>query len=183
MDDHAAPDETPEVESPEFGPRGYLPDRASRRARKIVLRAPMGIQWVIGALVVGVVVAVAGFLLLRDEPPAAPFTALDGALPSSATAVVLDPPELDDAVLFVGVGRPRVFELPAGDPPVYCDSSGLLEADDGRAWRVTGRGLGGTTSLAEHPTVIDDGVLFVDPTTTIDAPASDDAPAETACTG
>ncbi|MTV26636.1 hypothetical protein FTX61_14610 [Nitriliruptoraceae bacterium ZYF776] len=32
-------------QTPEFGPSGYLPERASKRARKIVLRAPLGLQW------------------------------------------------------------------------------------------------------------------------------------------
>ena len=45
---------------PDYGPAGYVPPKAAKRARKVVLRAPMGLAWVIAPLVVGVVlVAVA----------------------------------------------------------------------------------------------------------------------------
>lgn len=173
------PVESPPDEAPEFGPRGYLPERASRRARKIVLRAPMGIQWVIGSLVVGVVVLVAGVVLLRDPAPSDPFVALDVPPTSQASTTVAGDP-LPEPVLFVGVSRPRVFALPEGVTPAYCEASGLLEAPEG-AWRLTGRGLGGTASLSQHPTVVHDGTLYVDPTTLLESPPASDEPAETAC--
>lgn len=166
---------------PEFGPGGYLPERASRRARKIVLRAPLGLQWIVGSLVVAVVVAVAGGVMLREQPPQAPYVHLRGLDPTMQEARVLGGAPFDGAALFVGVGRPRVFALPTDQSVTYCAESGLLEGSDGEAWRLTGRGVGGTPSLAEHPTVLFDGELWVDPTTTLAPPATDPADVSLAC--
>lgn len=199
MDEHpedpTAPRETPPetpaataretaAEAPDFGPGGYLPDRASKRARKIVLRAPMGLQWVIGALVVGVVVAIAGWFALRDTTPAAPFTEVPAAVVEAAGGVaVWDPgPPGTEALVVTDGNRSRVFAWDSGPAPVLCEESGLLEAADGRVWRLTGRGLDGTPSLAEHPVAIHDGVLYADPTTTLDPLTPDPDPASTACT-
>lgn len=192
MDDHDdTPPETPAAtaretlaEAPDFGPGGYLPERASKRARKIVLRAPMGLQWVIGALVVGVVVAVAGWFALRDTTPAAPYEPIPATVVEAAGGVALwDPAGSPADALVVTVGnRSRVFAWGADELPVLCDESGLLEAADGRAWRVTGRGLGGVPSLAEHPVAIHDGTVHADPSTTLDSLTPDPDPADTACT-
>lgn len=181
-DDHPGHDDTP-PETPDFGPRGYLPDRASRRARKIILRAPMGIQWVIAALVVGVAVVAAGWLALRDSAPAAPFVEVPIELAAADGGIaVWEPTGTGAEALVVTVdNRTRVFARPGGDLPVVCAESGLLEADDGRAWRVTGRGVGGTPSLRPHPTVVHDRVLWVDPTTTFEALPPDPDPADPAC--
>ena len=172
------------AEQPEFGPGGYLPDRASRRARKIVLRAPMGIQWVIGSLVVGVVVVVAGWLALRDTTPPAPYVEIPARLATGGAGVDLwvDPPGSDEDAIVVRSGaRTRVFTWDgAATPPVLCEASGLLEATDG-AWRLTGRGVAGTPSLVEHPVVVEDGTLYADPTTALDALPPDDAPATRGC--
>jgi len=182
MDDHPERDDTP-PEAPDFGPGGYLPDRASRRARKIILRAPMGIQWVIGSLALGVIVVVAGWLALRDPAPAAPFVEVPIELAATDGGIaVWEPPGTGAEALVATVdNRTRVFARPGGDLPVVCSESGLLEAADGRAWRVTGRGVGGTPSLPPHPTVVHDGVLWVDPTTTLEPLPPDPDPAETAC--
>ena len=178
MSDDDAP-----VQEPEFGPGGYLPDRASRRARKIVLRAPMGIQWVIGSLVVGVIVAIAGWLALRDTTPQAPYVEVPTAVADAPGGIATWTPDGTDTEILVVTSstRPRIFAWDGSQPPVLCGATGLLEAPDGSAWRLTGRGLGGTPSLAEHPLVVDDGVLYVDPSTTIDAPAPSDDPVETGC--
>jgi hypothetical protein len=145
---------------PSFGPSGYLPDRAARRARKIVLRAPLGLQWVVAALVAGGVVLVAGLLLLGRgaEAPGAPWVALGAveSLPASA---------YDPATGFLIVhvaGRVRAFAAP--EEVVYCDPSNRLEHPDGRVWALTGRGLGGTASLAPVPTLTVSGTAYLDPT-------------------
>lgn len=153
---------------PDFGPTGYLPDRAARRARKIVLRAPLGIQWVVGALVVGVVVAVAGWFALRTFTPGPPFVEVPAEEVATLTedgAALVRVGSLDVALVTV-LGRSRAFDWssPSTDLPLYCRESGLLESADGAAWRATGRGLDGTTSLVELPSVTVDGRLFVDPT-------------------
>ena len=47
---------------PEYGPGGYLPSKAAGRARKIVLRAPLGIGWIVASVVLAVVIAVVGIV-------------------------------------------------------------------------------------------------------------------------
>jgi hypothetical protein len=163
--------------SPEFGPSGYLPERAARRARKIVLRAPLGLQWVIAALVAGVVLLAAGtvFLLRSGAPPGEPWVAVATV---DEVGDARPDPQLD--VLLVGAGgRIRAF-IGAGDL-TYCEPSNRLEAGDGRVWNVTGRGLGGTASLEEHPTLVQDGVLYLDPTRRVAGSASSSEPVEPTC--
>jgi hypothetical protein len=151
-------------EGPAFGPSGYLPERASKRARKIVLRAPLGLQWIVGALAAGVLLVLSGVALFgADDTPQAPFAvavADVGTLPPSST-IALDGREA--LVVSVG-GRPRVFLPGDGAAPVWCEASGLLEDGDGGAWRGTGRGVAGTPSLRELPALVSDGALYVDAT-------------------
>jgi hypothetical protein len=173
-----APDEPagPPPSAPlDFGPGGYLPERASKRARKIVLRSPMGIQWVIGALVVGVIVIVAGLLALRDGTPSAPY---EPVATVTATGGVVT---TSDGLLLLLDGRPRVFAAPNGGEVVLCAASDLLEQPDGGAWRVTGRGLDGVPSLAEHPSLIHDGKVYADLTTTVPTLASSPANSARGC--
>ncbi len=167
----------PPPQRPDFGPSGYLPDRAARRARKIILRAPLGLQWVVGALAAGVVVLVAGVLFLQrsGDPPPDPWVAV-GTTEDIGAAQVDD----DLGALVVGAGgRVRAF---AGATDVgYCEASNRLEAPDGRVWNLTGRGFGGTLSLSEHPTLVQDGTVYVDPTRTAPGPTPTDDPAEPGC--
>lgn len=160
---------------PEFGPRGYLPERAAKRARKIVLRAPLGAQWIVASLAAGVVVVVAGVLLLtRSGAPGEPYVAV-GAVEEVAGRVVFDD-RLD--LLLVGLGG-RIRALDAPSEVTYCDASRRLESPGGEVWSLTGRGTAGTASFAEHPTVTSDGVLYVDPTAATPplAPTADPVPA------
>ena len=172
------------TEKPDFGPPGYLPERASKRARKIILRAPLGLQWVIGALVAGMIVVVAGVVFLQrsDDPPPEPWTMTAEVAQLEASEVV----ELSSAtgaseVLIVTAGgRVRAF----ADPPevAYCAASNLLEAADGRSWNLTGRGLEGTASLDQHPALVQDGRLYVDPSTVTPGPEPTERTAATSCT-
>jgi hypothetical protein len=159
----------------DFGPSGYLPERASKRARKIVLRAPMGIQWVVAALVVGVIVIVAGLLALRDGTPSSPY---EPVATVTATGGVIT---TSDGLLLLLDGRPRVFAAPTGAEVVLCAASDLLEQPGGGAWRVTGRGLDGVASLAEHPSLIHDGEVYADLTTTVPTLASSPADSARGC--
>lgn len=153
----------PERPGPEFGPSGYLPERASKRARKIVLRAPLGMQWVWAAIVAGAVVLLAGLLFLSraDDGPRAPFQPVapldevtNGEVRSIDGATVL---------LVTEGGRPRAFDVTGLDEtPAFCPASRRLEAPD-RVWSLTGRGFG-TPSLDEFPTIVSRGRLYVDPT-------------------
>lgn len=163
---------------PDFGPGGHLPDRAARRARKIVLRAPLGLSWVAASLVAGLVLAVAGglFLARSSAPPMAPWVALGelADLPPESR------PAGQDVLLVAAGGRVRAFIAPADVS--LCVLSNRLEAPDGRVWALTGRGYAGTTSLAERPTLVVDGVVHLDPTTLVPgAPPSTEA-RDAACT-
>ena len=154
---------------PEFGPSGYLPERASKRARKIVLRAPMGLQWIIGSAVVALGVLVAGILFLQtsDEPPGDPFVEV-GPLVSIADATPLP---AYDAVASRAAGRLRVFVVPPGtEIPDWCEAERHLTTS-GRVWGPTGRALDGGRSLDELPSVVFEGVVYIDPTSTIPGPA------------
>jgi hypothetical protein len=164
---------------PEFGPSGYLPDRAAQRARKIVLRAPLGLQWVVASLVAGVVVVAAGVLLLTgDDAPGEPWIAVG---PADRVGTVTIDEDLD--VVLVGGGRIRAFADARELDLEYCEASRRLESPDGGVWSLTGRGLGGAPSLEEHPTVVRDGVLYLDPSRTTSAPAPSPEPTEPECVG
>ena len=166
------------ADRPDFGPSGYLPERAAKRARKIVLRAPLGAQWIIGALVAGALVVVAGVLFLQsgDAPPPEPWVAV-------ATTAELGSSRYDpdlDALIVVTGGRARAFAGAVGVE--YCAASNRLESADGGVWALTGRGLDGTASLDEYPTLLSAGVLYVDPTRRIPAPDPVNDPVERGCT-
>lgn len=164
---------------PDFGPRGYLPERASHRARKIVLRSPMGLQWVVASLVAGVAVLIAGtlFLASRGSPPQAPFVEV-GRLDAIGNAATVD--LAGEPVLVVtAAGRVRAFADAAGVR--YCEAGRQLEAADGQVWTLTGRGTSGIPSLAEHPVVVVDGALYVDPSRTVAGPDPTAEPAMTVC--
>ncbi|MCC5949022.1 MAG: hypothetical protein JJT89_11255 [Nitriliruptoraceae bacterium] len=165
--DGRAPDEPLD-----FGPSGYLPERASKRARKIVLRAPLGVQWIVASVVAGLIVVVAGvwFLLSAGDPPGEPWVAVG---PIDTLDEVTYDADLDALIVAAG-GRIRAF----ADVPdaTYCATSNRLESAEGEVWSLTGRGLG-TSSLSEHPTLVQDGALYVDPSRIIPGPdPADEAP-------
>lgn len=167
------------TERPDFGPGGYLPERASKRARKIVLRAPLGLQWVVASVVAGVAVLIAGavFLTSSGDPPGAPFVEV-GELAAIGDAATLEVG--DERVLVVtAAGRVRAFAEAEG--VVFCAPARQLENADGRVWSLTGRGLGGGASLDEHPVVVVDGQLYLDPSRTVAGPAPTDEAAAPAC--
>lgn len=165
-------------EALDFGPSGYLPERAAKRARKIVLRAPLGMQWIVASLVAGVVVLIAGiwYLQVRDSPPPAPWTAV-AALEDLAVSAYN--PDLE-ALIVTASGRVRVFA--GADGISYCPASNRLEEEGGDGiWSLTGRGLAGTPSLEEHPAQVTAGVLYIDPTFTSPSPPGTDDPEEPGC--
>lgn len=172
--------ESPGEDRPDFGPSGYLPERASKRARKIVLRAPLGMQWVWAAIAAGAVVLVAGVLFLSraDDAPPAPFRSLGpvAEVENGEVRRVDGTPVL----LVTEGGRPRAFDVAGMDEvPRFCPASRRLEAP-GRVWSLTGRGLG-TPSLQEFPTLVSDGELYVDPSTSERAAPAREEPEQPAC--
>ena len=166
-------------EKPAFGPSGYLPERASKRARKIVLRAPLGIQWVIGSAVAGLVVVIAGvwFLVQSGDPPPAPWEPIAevGELDGSQVTTVGG----NDLLVVATGGRVRAFA--DAQDVAYCAASNRLEAADGSIWSLTGRGVNSTDSLDEYPTMLHDGVAYVDPTALSDGPSPSDTEVEPGC--
>lgn len=170
-----------EDQRPEFGPSGYLPERASKRARKIVLRAQMGVHWIWAAVIAGVVVVIVGvaFLATSGGPPPAPFVAV-GPIAEVGAATLLDLDTMEpadenrEAALLVTVsGRPRLF-LHNGvcdDCPTpqltFCERTRLIESSVGGVFSLTGRArnAAGGDGLLVFPTAVVDGVLYADPTT------------------
>ena len=165
--------------SPDFGPRGYLPDRASKRARKIVLRAPMGVQWVVASALFAVTVLVAGLVWLGSAggPPGPPFVRAGQATTAEPTVTGVGDPHV-----WLVTGAGPVLAAPAGqaDDLRWCEASGRLESGDGRVWTATGRGLG-TASLTTHPVRVHDDTAYVDPTTEVEGPRPADEAADPAC--
>jgi len=170
-DDRAPADEL------EFGPSGYLPERASKRARKIVLRAPLGAQWMIAALVAGVIVVIAGvvFLLQGSDAPGDPWTPA-----GEVAAIGRASASPDGSILLVpGAGRVRAFAT--AQELAYCEVTNRIESPEGEVWTLTGRGLGGAASLREHPTMLHEGIVYLDPTRTLPGPDPSPEPAEPGC--
>ena len=165
------------AEQPEFGPSGYLPERASKRARKIVLRAPLGAQWIVASLVAGVIVVVAGvwLLLTAGAAPEEPWVAVAEVEDIGRALAV---PERE-VLLVAGAGRVRAF-ADAGDV-AFCAESNRLESSDGHVWSLTGRGLGATPSLSEHPTTLHERTVYLDPTVEVPGPEPSEDPVEPGC--
>lgn len=164
---------------PDFGPSGYLPERASKRARKIVLRAPLGLQWIVASLVAGVVVVVAGaiFLSASGDAPGEPFVAI-GPLSELATVTSTDVAGRELNIVNAG-GRTRAFVASGAAGLSYCQPANRLLSPGGGVWLPTGRGIAGTPSLDEVPLTVVDGIAYVDPTTTVPGPpSSDEAPGD-----
>lgn len=151
---------------PNFGPGGYLPPKAAHRARKIVLRGPMGVGWPLAAIVAAVVVLATGaaFLWFRARPPGPPFV-LAAALTdidASGGAVV---PVGDEPILLVRAGGTlRAFAAPGFDVG-WCPTSERLEQPStASVWALDGALLGGEGgSLAPVRAVVHDADVYVDP--------------------
>lgn len=166
-------------DGPDFGPSGYLPPRASQRARKIILRAPLGIQWVIAALVAGLVVLVAALVFFRTTggPPGPPYEPV-GELAELPDLEITTVAGEEVAVLTAG-GRPRAFAISDGPEGLrYCPGPNRLVAGDDQVWLPTGRGLGGNLSLDEHPVLIHEGAVYVDVSRTVPGPPASDDPVD-----
>lgn len=152
-------------DQPEYGPRGYLPPRAAKRARKIILREPMGLQWAIAAVIAGVLVLAAGAVLfgLRSGPPSTPFVAageISRVDPRGVATLPLD--DGRDVLVLRGAGGVAVFADPTGTVR-WCAERSRLIAPTGAVWEPDGRLVGGGgRSLARLPAQVHDGVLYVD---------------------
>jgi hypothetical protein len=178
---------------PEYGPRGYLPERAAKRARKIILREQMGLQWPIAAVAAALVVALAGLVYLATgtgapDPPAQPLLRIAEVDPRGARVVPAGTPSPDgspaptaDLAVVRAGGGVRVFLLPSPDV-VWCEASGRLESPTGGVWSANGRLVGGEGgSLAPVGATVHDGVLYVDETAVGPPPSPDPRGDEPTC--
>ena len=171
-------------EASEYGPRGYLPERAAKRARKIVLREPMGLQWPIAAVIAALLLVAIGavYLLTQTGPPDTPFVnagALARVDPRGAEAVAL--PSGDEVLVVRGGGGVSVFDDP-GVAVTWCRQSRRLESARGQVWELDGRLVGGQgQSLELLRSEVFDGVLYVDPNAGVPAPEPRDAGEQPAC--
>lgn len=179
--------ERPGQDRPEFGPRGYVPTQAAKRARKIVLREPMGLGWPVAAVVAGALLVLLGvvFLLTRTGPPGAPFTAVGAVAdmdPRGATTLRATDASGGGEVLVVRAGGPvRVFLAPEQDV-AYCPASKKLEGEAGGVWALDGRLLGGDgTSLIPLSSQVHDGTLYANLAEPLPAPPAADLDTTPAC--
>lgn len=160
---HPDPSAGEDGEPTPYGPQGYLPQRAARRARKIILRAEMGLGWPLAAVGAGVLLLVVGvaFVLLRTGPPAAPFmpvAQVEAVDPRGAAMIT------DDLVAVRASGVVRVLSTD-GRQVVWCAASGALEDAGGGVWNATGRRIGGGgDSLVPIPSEVHRGAIYADPT-------------------
>ena len=149
---------------PAFGPRGYLPERAAKRARKIVLREQMGVGWPLAAVAAAVLVAVVGVTYLaRSGPPEEPFrTAGPLARVAAGSAGVVAVDGAGDVLVVRAGGRVRTFAPP--DARVrWCEDSSRLEAADGRVWTLDGILVGGDgAGLRAVPSTVYGDTVYAD---------------------
>jgi hypothetical protein len=168
-----------------YGPRGYLPEQAAHRARKIILRERMGLGWPVAAALASLCVAAAGafFLLRGASPPGEPFTragGLEQVPPGGET--VIDISRYTHGVLVTRVGGLAAFAAPAADS-AYCPASGYLEASSGSVWSLGGRLLAGPGSSLQPVAVrVAEGQLYLSTEPgPAPPPTSSGPPVEPAC--
>ena len=160
------------LSTPEYGPSGYLPPKAAKRARKIILREQMGWQWPLAAGVAALLVVVAGvfFLLGLNRAPAEPFVAVGSITqvpPGDAAVLTADG---RSAVVVRAGGGLRAFEA-QHDTTVWCPVSQRLESPDS-TWQLDGtrtHGIG--ESLRPLAAQVFDGTVYVDFTSPSTPPA------------
>lgn len=155
----------PSVEAartPEFGPGGYLPPRASKRARKIVLRAPMGLGWPLAALGASLVVVLVGAIfLLRSGPPGPPYVRI-AAVTEIAPNTAVPRAAAGTDLLVVRAGGGLAVLVSPGAGVTWCPAPRQLERGTD-VWTLDGAPRSrGTAGLAPVSSTVYEGMLFVD---------------------
>ena len=156
------------MSGPEFGPGGYLPPKASKRARKIVLREQMGFGWPLAAVAAALLVAIAGgtYLYVSNQTPGPPFEAF-----GSVDQIEQGGAGTVRGILVVRAGGAVRAFTDEPDGIGWCEASQRLETSDA-VWTVDGRLVGGQgASLQPLRSVVFDGVLYVDTSTSLPVPA------------
>lgn len=175
---HTSAAQRPHGERPEFGPGGYLPERAAKRARKIVLREQMGLGWPLAAVLAALLLVGVGaaYFLTQTGPPGDPFVdagRLDQVDPRGAESLRI--PSGDEVLVVRGGGGVAVFQDP-GVEVTWCRQSRRIESSAGQVWALDGQLVGGGgESLQPLRSAVFDGVVYVDPAPR--TPAPDPAPA------
>lgn len=148
---------------PETGERyGYLPRKAANR--KLVIRAQLGLPWVVGALVAAGILLVAGaaFFLSRPDEPGGAYVS-QGALKAY--------PEQAVSPLQDGSGwldRRTALAAVAG-PVAFCPADGGWVGPGGERYDADGRSEGGT-GLTLWAVRAAGGKVYVDKTRTTRVP-------------
>ena len=156
---------------PEFGPGGYLPPKASKRARKIVLREQMGQGWPLAAIAAAVLVAGAGlvYVLTANRPPGEPFVPVGALTEVPAGQADTLASEGAEALIVRAGGAVRAFRAEP-DGVAWCAESRRLETP-AAAWTPDGRVVyGDAESLTPLPTTVFDGEIYIDPTRELESP-------------
>jgi hypothetical protein len=145
----------------------YLPPRAAK-ARKLILRRRLGLGWILAAAVFGLVILVAGGLLVaRGGRPGPPFTRVApvAALPAGAVTEVPGPG--GRLVVDRRGGRLRAFLAPPGRCPVEAAGAGFARRCSGERWTAAGTPAAGGEDapppLRRVPALFARGDLYVDP--------------------
>lgn len=144
---------------PETGERyGYLPRKAA--SRKLVIRAQLGMAWVVGALAAAAILGVAAvvFLLSRPNVPKAPYTE-EGRLTDYPEQAVQPLPNADG-----WLDRRTGLAVVAGALS-FCPEDGGWVGPDGRRYDAEGRSDTGT-GLTLWAVKAASGRVYVDRTTT-----------------
>ncbi len=123
-----------------------------------------------------VVLAIALAFLTAPGGPRAPYQPV-----AEARDVRRSVFDQDRNILFLSTGN-VIHAFDAREfKPRFCAKSGRLESADGRVWDLTGRSLDGGPSLREYPVIVDAGVVYLDPTRTVPAPAGSDRGVQPVC--
>ncbi len=149
---------------PDYGPRGYLPDRAARRARKIVLREQLGVGWVVASVLAGVLLLATGaaYLWWQSGPPGAPYAAVGALDELPAGHAVRTTVDGTDLLLVRAGGRPHALAAPL-EAVEFCPASGHLESAAGGVWALDGQRLDAAEgSLARFAALVHQGTVYVD---------------------
>ena len=173
-------------ERPDYGPRGYLPERAAKRARKIVLREQLGVGWIVASVIAGIVLLVVGglFAWWSLGPPRGAYTAVLPIAQLPQESAVQAQAEGLDILVVRARGRLVAFRAPPVEV-AYCRQSGHLEGVDGTVWDLDGARVShpeGLPSLLPLDVTVHAGEVYVVPRAEGSAPPPRDAGLAPVCT-
>ena len=145
----------------------YLPPRAAK-ARKLILRRRLGLGWILAAAVFGLVILVAGGLLVaRGGRPGPPWARVAPVAALPAGAVTEVPGPVGRVVVDRRGGQVRAFLVAPGRCPVEAAGAGFARRCAGERWTAAGAPAAGGEDapppLRRVPASFARGDLYVDP--------------------